>query len=288
MSSLKSILSKVSGTPNTSPIPLADLLIAVSGGQDYRISIVFSDISYCEKLSTILAEPESVLAHLVRDTCFGNSNSMFDETPLCLEVKISGREGKLFQFILNYLRQGQRALLPGQHEELVCLLEEAQFFQIFGLSSIVWCLVEGIKLQVYQEFDLESEVVWNPGAIPIFWQSVTVMSRCYHTHRENYLVCGYIRAKTQFVGSAQWWCYDVVCPCCQHYEFSLINEADSDISKFESCFKKKMEESRGRILRVLDGGSCALVEWPDFGWKFHVPLRALLPANYSSFRSQSR
>lgn len=282
------IMSKVAGTPNTSPIPLTDLLIAVSGGKDHRIGIIFKDVSYSEKLSAILAEPESVLAHLVRDTCFGSCSSMLQDTPVCQEVTIRDREGVLFQFILNYLRLGQKALLPAKMEELVNLLAEAQFFQIFGLSSLVWCLIEGIKLQIYDNFDPDSAVVWNPGAIPIFWQSATVMSQCYHTHKGKFLVCGFIRAKSQFSGSAEWWCYDVVCPCCQQYEFSLINQADSDLAKFETPFRKRMLESKGKISHILEGGSCGLVEWPDFGWKFHVPLRALLPANYEQFKAPIR
>lgn len=130
-------------------------------------------------------------------------------------------------------------------------------------------------------------MIWNPAAINLCWQGVAVMSRCYYTHRQRYLVAGFLRSKVQ-ISDGQWWCYDVVCPGCQQFDFAPVDADGVDFGQVESATKSRMTNAKGRITKIVENGSCALVEFPDGAWKLHLPLRVLLPSNYEALCSRSR
>lgn len=58
------------------------------------------------------------------------------------------RDPSVFQFVVNYLRNGSRATLPlvADHETLARLMKEAEYYQLHGLIPLIWRTMRGIPL----------------------------------------------------------------------------------------------------------------------------------------------
>lgn len=109
----------------------------------------------------------------------------------------------------------------------------------------------------------------------MYWRTVAVLTYCYAPRKSHFQVVGVLKSKYQLKDSS-WWCFDLACPACAGFDFAPM-EDPVDFRVVETVMKQKMLLARG-ILRRVCQNQCALVDW-DVGWRFHMPLSALLQEN---------
>jgi len=238
-------------------------------------------------VGSLNVESESYLAHIVRENLKQQSNMAtakgangFVQRPDQRPEIFLCRDPSVFQFIVNYLRNGSRVNLPvtAENETLQRLMKEAEFYQLHGLVPLIWRTMRGIPL-ILPPLQVDQEVCWNPGTFSLYWRSVAVMTQCYAPRRAHYQVIGFMKSAYQLTNDSTWWCYDVRCPACSSFDFAPVEDGVDFVSA-EAPTKSALQTSRGKIRKLCDH-ACALVDW-DQGWRFHVPVSALLPSAMTS------
>ncbi|KRX79059.1 Potassium channel regulatory protein [Trichinella sp. T6] len=223
------------------------------GGRRFSVSV-----------NSLAMEPESILTQLVRE--------QWRPSLGFTEVYIH-RDPTYFHYVLNYLRNGHRALLPTNEVDMAQLFREAEFYQLHGLLPLLWRVTQSMPV-IGDQLQVNDEVSWNPGVLSLYWQSVAVNNRCYGPRQAHFQIVGPIRGKYQLRCSA-WWCYDISCPACSQFDFAPMPES-VELLLIEQSVKQDMTQARGVVKQFAADGMCALVEWNQGSYRFHLPVSALL------------
>ncbi|KRZ35451.1 Tyrosine-protein kinase BAZ1B, partial [Trichinella pseudospiralis] len=223
------------------------------GGRRFSVSV-----------HSLAMEPESILTQLVRE--------QWRPSLGFTEVYIH-RDPTYFHYVLNYLRNGHRALLPSNEVDMAQLFREAEFYQLHGLLPLLWRITQSMPV-IGDQLQVNDEVSWNPGVLSLYWQSVAVNNRCYGPRQAHFQIVGPIRGKYQLRCSA-WWCYDISCPACSQFDFAPMPES-VELLLIEQSVKQEMTQARGVLKQFAADGMCALVEWNQGSYRFHLPVSALL------------
>ncbi|KAK6185552.1 hypothetical protein SNE40_007759 [Patella caerulea] len=128
------------------------------------VHIDVGGVIYTSSLETLTRYPESRLARMFN----GSIPIVLDSLK---QHYFIDRDGKMFRYILNYLRS-QRLLLPSNFEEFDQLLEESRFYDIGGMAKEVEMLraakisMAGIKMP--------SQIKTEPNTSPEFCDCIAV------------------------------------------------------------------------------------------------------------------
>ncbi|CDW60330.1 BTB 2 and zf-CCHC domain containing protein [Trichuris trichiura] len=94
-------------------------------------------VVWVDAIDCFCNEYESILAQLVREQWHPEKG--------VTEVYVH-RDPTVFQFVLNYLRNGIKAVLPNNRTLLCQLAREAEFYQLHGLLPLLWRLCNGCTI----------------------------------------------------------------------------------------------------------------------------------------------
>ncbi|KRZ13963.1 FH protein interacting protein FIP2 [Trichinella zimbabwensis] len=172
------------------------------GGRRFSVSV-----------HSLAMEPESILTQLVRE--------QWRPSLGFTEVYIH-RDPTYFHYVLNYLRNGHRALLPSNEVDMAQLFREAEFYQLHGLLPLLWRITQ---------------------SMPVIGDQLQVLD-FFHT----------LSIQFDFA------------PMPESVELLLI----------EQSVKQEMTQARGVLKQFAADGMCALVEWNQGSYRFHLPVSALL------------
>lgn len=107
--------------------------ICAEVGQDELITLDIGGITYRTRKETLCAFPDSVL---------GTIGECRDEASPSIFID---RDGNAFRFVLNYIRDKERVVLPDQQVDLAQVKAEADYYHLPGLSKLVLAQIEAIN-----------------------------------------------------------------------------------------------------------------------------------------------